>query len=141
MALSTDLEILNRVQRDVSGCFLQYVGDCWPWTSIGADGDKLKSIVGQCVARQRESIRLMTEYLAPRQTRVEAGAFSADFTDLHYVSLKFLIKQLISTQSRVVEVVDRMKTMLPSGDEVLEILEVVGQNEHENLAALKASSS
>lgn len=141
MALSTDLEILNRVQRDVSGCFLQYVGDCWPWTSIGADGDKLKSIVDQCVARQRESIRLMTEYLAPRQTRVEAGSFSVDFTDLHYVSLKFLIKQLISTQSRVVEVIDRMKTMLPSGDEVLEILEVVGRNERSNLAALKASGS
>lgn len=141
MALSTDLEILNRVQRDVSGSFLQYVGECWPWTSIGADGDKLKSVVDQCVARQRESIQLMTEYLAPRQTRVEPGAFSADFTDLHYVSLKFLIKQLISAQFRVVEVIDRTKTMLPSGDEVLEILEVVGRNEHENLAALKACGS
>ena len=141
MALSTDLEILNRVLRDVSGSFLQYVGDCWPWTSIGADGDKMKSVVDQCVARQRESIRLMVEYLAPRQPRVESGAFSADFTDLHYVSLKFLIKQLVSTQSHVVELIDRTKTMLPSGDEVLEILEVVSRNERENLAALKACGS
>ncbi|MCX7421643.1 MAG: hypothetical protein NT013_19140 [Planctomycetia bacterium] len=141
MSLSTDLEILNRVLRDVSGCFLQYVGDCWPWTSISTDGDQLKSIVDQCVARQRESIRLMTEYLAPRQARVESGAFTADFTDLHYVSLKFLIKQLISTQSRVVESVDRTKTMLPTGDSVLDILNLVSRNEHENLAAISSSGS
>jgi hypothetical protein len=31
--------------------------------------------------------------------------------------------------------------MLPSGDEVLEILEAVSRNEHENLAALKASGA
>ena len=136
MALSTDLEILNRVLRDVSSCFLQYVGDCWPWTAFGADGDKLRAVVNQCVARQRESIRLLTEYLAPRQRRVEPGPFSADFTDLHYVSMQFLIKQLVSTQTCLVDAVNRTVTTFPSGDEARDLLEVVARNEQENLAAL-----
>lgn len=141
MALSTELEILNRVQRQLSGCFLQYVGEIWPWTSVGADGAKLKASLDQCVARQRQSIALLTEYLAPRQARVEFGSYSADFTDLHYVSLHFLLKHLISSQTLIVESLNRAVTTLPGGDESQELLIAVRQNEQENLAALKAAAA
>lgn len=137
MALSTDLEILNRVLRDLSGCFLQYTADIWPWTSLGTDGVKLKSVVDVCVARQRQSIGMLSEYLAPRQTRIEFGRFSADFTDLHYVSLHFLLKHLIASQSLIVESLNRAVTTLPFGDESQELLAAVRQNEQENLTALK----
>src|SRR5437867_8015890 len=130
MALSTDLEILNRVLRDLSSCLVQYVGDCWPWTSIGSDGDKLQAIVRQCVARQRQSIERIAEHLASRQSRVEYGRFSTDFTNMHYVSLQFLLKQLVASQMKLVESLDRSVTLLPSGDEVREILEAVSRNEH-----------
>lgn len=140
MALSTDLEILNRVQRELSGCFLQYVGEIWPWTSVGPEGAKLKSMLDQCVARQRQSIALLSEYLAARQSRVEPGQYSADFTDLHYVSLHFLLKHLISSQTLIVESLNRAVTLLPSGDEAQELLVAVRQNEQENLAALKAAN-
>lgn len=141
MALSTELEILNRVQRELSGCFLQYVGEIWPWTSVGAEGEKLKAMLDECVARQRQSIELLVEYLAPRQSRVESGHYSADFTDLHYVSLHFLLKHLISSQSLIVESLNRAVTMLPSGDESQELLIAVRQNEQENLAKLKAAAA
>lgn len=141
MALSTDLEILNRVLRDLSGCFLQYTAEIWPWTSLGADGAKLKSVVDACVARQRQSIHLLSEYLAPRQTRIEFGQFSANFTDLHYVSLRFLLKQLVSSQTLIVELLNRAVTMLPSGDESQSILVAVRQNEQDNLAALKQATT
>lgn len=140
MALSTDLEILNRIQRELSGCFLQYVGEIWPWTSVGSEGAKLKSMLDQCVAKQRQSIALLTEYLAARQSRVEPGQYSADFTDLHYVSLHFLLKHLIAGQTLIVESLNRAVTLLPSGDEAQELLIAVRQNEQENLAALKAAN-
>ncbi|HLQ45180.1 MAG TPA: hypothetical protein VK137_10655 [Planctomycetaceae bacterium] len=141
MALSTDLEILNRVLRDLSSCFVQYVGDCWPWTSIGSDGDKLQAVVRQCVARQRQSIERIAEHLASRQSRVEYGRFSTDFTNMHYVSLQFLVKQLVAAQTRLAESLDRTITLLPNGDEAREILEDVRHNEHENLTALQACRS
>ena len=141
MALSTDLEILNRVLRDLSGSLVQYVGEIWPWTSAGADGAKLKSVVDACVARQRQSIGLLSEYLAPRQARIEFGSFSADFTDLHYVSLQFLLKQLIASQTQIVESLNRVVTTLPSGDESQELLAAVRQNEQDNLAALKQAAA
>lgn len=141
MALSTELEILNRVQRELSGCFLQYVGEIWPWTSVGAEGANLKDMLDQCVARQRQSIALLTEYLAPRQSRVEFGSYSADFTDLHYVSLHFLLKHLISSQALIVESLNRAVTMLPGGDESQGLLIAVRQNEQENLAALKVAAA
>ena len=140
MALSTDLEIFNRALRDLSGCFLQYVGEIWPWTSAGADGAKLKTVVDACLARQRQSIGSLSEYLAPRQSRIEFGSFSAAFTDLHYVSLQFLLKQLIASESQIVESLNRAVTMLPSGDEPQELLAAVRQNEQDNLAALKVAS-
>lgn len=141
MALSTELEILNRVQRQLSGCFLQYVGEIWPWTSVGAEGAKLKAALDQCVAKQRQSIAQLTEYLAPRQSRVEFGSYSANFTDLHYVSLHFLLKHLIASQALIVESLNRAVTMLPGGDESQELLIAVRQNEQENLAALKAAAA
>lgn len=141
MALSTELEILNRVQRELSGCFLQYVGEIWPWTSVGAEGAKLKAMLDECVARQGQSIERLVEYLASRQSRVEPGHYSADFTDLHYVSLHFLLKHLISSQSLIVESLNRAVTMLPSGDESQELLITVRQNEQENLAELKAAAA
>lgn len=140
MALSTELEILNRVQRQLSGCFLQYVGEIWPWTSVGAEGSKLKTVLDQCVARQKESIAMLIEHLASRQARVEFGSYSADFTDLHYVSLRFLIKHLISSQTLVVESLNRAVTTLPGGDGSQELLIAVRQNEQEVLAALKAAA-
>ncbi len=137
MALSTDLEILNRVLRELSSCFLQYAGECWPWTSAGAEGAKLRGAVMQCVERQRQSIGLVAEHLAAHQDRVEFGKFSAEFTDLHYVSLTFLLKRLVESQTKLVESIDRTVTLLPSGDVCREILEVVRGNEHANLAALQ----
>ena len=127
--------------RELSSCFLQYAGDCWPWSSSGADGTKLQAVVGQCVARQRQSIERIAEYLAARQSRVEYGHFSADFTDLHYVSLHFLLKHLISSQALIVESLNRAVTTLPGGDESQELLIAVRQNEQENLAALKAAAA
>ena len=141
MALSTELEILNRAQRELSGSFLQYVGEIWPWTSVGPEGAKLKSAIDQCVARQRQSIALLSEYLAVRQSRVEFGSYSAEFTDLHYVSLHFLLKQLIAGQSLIVESLNRAVTLLPSGIESQELLIAVRQHEQENLAALKAATA
>ena len=141
MALPTDLEILNRVLRELSSCFLQYAGDCWPWASSGTDGNKLQSVVQHCVERQRQSIERIAEYLAARQSRVEYGHFSTDFTDLHYVSLQFLLKQLVTSQAKLVESLDRSVTLLPNGDDVREILEAASRNEHENLTALQTCGS
>lgn len=141
MALSTDLEILNRVLRDLSGCFLQYVGEIWPWTSVGPEGAKLKSELDQCIARQRQSIAQLSEYLAPRQARIEFGSYSASFTDLHYVSLQFLLKHLIASQSSIVDSLNRAVALLPVGDEAQELLAAVCRNEQENLAALKSAAA
>lgn len=107
------------------------------WTQ----GAKLKAAVDQCVARQRQSIAQLSEYLAPRQARVEFGCYSADFTDLHYVSLQFLLKRLIASQVQIVESLNRAVTLLPNGDESQELLAAVRQNEQENLAVLKAAAA
>lgn len=138
MALSTDLEILNRVLRNLSGCILQYVQEISPWTSAEPECAKLKSVVDQCVERQAQSIALIAEFLETRQARVEFGHFSADFTDLHYVSLKFLLKRLIVGQTQIVESINRAVTLLPGGDETQEVLLAVRQNEQQNLDALKS---
>ncbi len=137
MPLSTDLEILNRALRDLSGSFLQYVGEIWPWTSVGSSGDQLKSVVDSCVARQRQSVAQISSYLASRQPRVEYGSFSAEFTDLHYVSLQYLVKQLIVRQSALVEFLNRSATLLPSGDDSQQVLATAYRNEQETLTALK----
>lgn len=141
MALSTDLEILNRVLRELSGCILQYVREISPWTSADPAGDKLKSVVDQCVERQAQSIALLAEFLEARQARVEFGPFSADLTDLHYVSLKFLLKRLIADQTQIVESLNRAVTLLPGGDETQEVLLAVRQNEQQNLDALKSAAA
>lgn len=141
MPLSTDLEILNRILRDLSGSFLQYVGEIWPWSSVGVDGEKLRRLVSSSCARQQQSIALVAQYLAVHQPRVEYGAYSADFTDLHYVSLQFLLKQLIAQQTILVESLSRLVTLLPNGDESQVLVAAVRQNEQQNLSDLQQAST
>jgi hypothetical protein len=141
MALSTDLELLNRVLRELSGSFVQYVGEIWPWTSVGPEGAKLKAVVDQCVARQRQSIAQLANFLGPRQARVELGRFSAEFTDLHYVSLQFLLRRLIACQEQIVQSLNRAVTLLPGGDLAQELLAAVRQTEQDNLTALQAATA
>jgi hypothetical protein len=137
MAVPSDLEILNRVLRELSGSFLQYVGECWPWTSARPEDARRREAVMQCIERQRQSIAMLAEYLAPHQARVEFGPYSSDFTDLHYVSLAFLQQKLIQAQQKIVDLIDRLIVRLVDG-EAQALLEAVRKNEQDNLAALQA---
>ena len=136
-----DSERLNSLFVMLHRSLLQYVGECWPWTAVGPNGKQLRTDANNCVSHQRQSIGLIAEYLALRQARVEFGKFSTGFTDLHFVSLQFLLKQLISDQTRLVESVDRNVTLLPGGDPSRDILEAVSRNEHDNLSALQQLSA
>ena len=137
MALTSELEILNRVLRDLSGCFLQYVGECWPWTAFGSDGNKQRNAVMQCVERQRQSIGLIASFLNPKQDRVEFGDFSTDYTDLHYVSLQFLVKRLVESQQKLVESADRSLAQLSGAEAARIVMSTVVSNERANLVALQ----
>jgi hypothetical protein len=90
-------ERLREVLSSLGGSLLQYSRHCSPWVPHHAE-PTLAALM-KLVERQGDSIREMAESLGINVVDFAARS-SDDFTDMHYVSLDFLVERIIADQSR-----------------------------------------
>ena len=88
---------LNQLLIAIGRSLLQYVGQCSSWTSRedAAMADKFPSLVAQ----QQEHIEELADLLLSRRWNVDYGGFPSQFTDLHFLSLKYLLKLISKNQA------------------------------------------
>jgi hypothetical protein len=92
---------LNGLLVDLNRSLLQYVGECWPWTDLESNAER--QTLHRLVRRQQEQIRALTDWLARRGWPIDFGTYPTEYTDLHYVSLDYLLVQLTASESALVE--------------------------------------
>ncbi|MGQ0633520.1 MAG: ferritin-like domain-containing protein [Planctomycetaceae bacterium] len=123
-------DLLVRLYRSL----LQYAVECWPWTDE-TQADEHRA-VEELAARQRVQVGRLAELLDERQWAIDFGNYP-DWSELHYVSLDYLLQKLIDEQKAVVEQVKAAQAAVAGDAEgvafVVEIL--VGEERH--LAKLK----
>lgn len=90
-------ERLREVLSLLGGSLLQYSRHCSPWVPHHAE--PALAALTKLVERQGDSIREMAKTLETNVVDFAARS-SDDFTDMHYVSLDFLIERIIADQSR-----------------------------------------
>lgn len=94
-------ERLNSLLIELNRSLLQYACEAWPWSS-GPDGAALRATVQKLGAQQRQSVAALAELLDSEGQPVDFGVYPDEYTSLHYVSLRYLLDQLITGQESLI---------------------------------------
>jgi hypothetical protein len=104
MADQNHSDLLNRLLVRIYRGVLQYAVECWPWSaaaeSNGVEPPEQRAIE-KMAARQQQSIARLVELLSKRRATVDFGVYP-DNSELHYVSLDYLIGKLVADEERLV---------------------------------------
>ena len=92
--------LLNQIVVDLGCSLLQFVGEVSPWTPIGAVA--ARETLAKLVAKQRQHVDRLVDLLVDRRWPVDFGIYPAEFTDLHFLSLKSLLPRVIASQATLV---------------------------------------
>ena len=96
-------DVLNGVLVLLRRSLLQYAAEAWPWT--GSHSAALRAEIDQLIAAQSERVRKLAELLDGRRWTIDFGAFP-DFTDLHFLSLTFVLPHVVENQQRIVREIE-----------------------------------
>jgi hypothetical protein len=91
-------DVLNGVLILLRRSLLQYAAEAWPWTGSGSG--ELQAAIDRLIAAQAERVRKLAELLDGRRWTIDFGAFR-DFTDLHYLSLTFVLPHLVENERQI----------------------------------------
>lgn len=99
--------VLEQLLVDVARSLLQYVGECWAWSSTDAkSSESTQKKIESLVTLQQKSIRKLADLLATRVEQVDFGAFPTEYTDLHYCALDYLLLQLQTSTSELLRSIE-----------------------------------
>ena len=95
--------------------FPMYLTDACPWTHQG--DEKAKLALNNIVADQKGMVQRIGEFILDSAGRVETGEYPMEFTDTHFLSLDFLLKELVRYQRGDVAAIEQIVSQL--GDDRL----------------------
>ena len=133
---------LNDLLVDLGRSLLQYACEAWPWTASVDSGD-MRATLERLGALQRESVAALAQLLDGERHPVDFGVYPDEYTSLHYVSLRYLLDQLIVNEQALVEECQSAATMLEleSGSPAAELLKEVTRRESAILSELESLRS
>lgn len=114
---------LNRLLIDLGRSLLQYVGESWPWTAYGEEA--VRAEFEQLVERQAQCVGRIIELLDERTWPIDFGIYPPEYTDLHFLSLEFLLRQLVVNADELVAVVKGVQAVSQDDPVAAEMLDDV----------------
>ena len=98
-----------------------YLSHAAPWVSYNGDGTR--EALDSLVADQKRNIERLTQLLQDRRHTIDPGEFPMTFTDLHDLSLGFLLNRLVEHQRNDVQAIQRFVGQLHGDVEGLDLAE------------------
>src|SRR5262245_26083689 len=92
-------ETLNHLASRAYRGLLQYAVECWPWTDASTAAEQ--QAIEQLAARQQSFVGRLVNLLSERGEAIDLGNFP-DYSELHYVSVDFLVQKLIADEQGLV---------------------------------------
>ena len=129
-----DPEHLNRLFVLLHRSLLQYLGECSPWTAEDSRQSDTLAALRDIVTRQEQDETLLADVLTDSGWVIDCGGYSTSFTDLHYVSLKYLLKQVVLSQTDIVKEFEAASQKYSD----MPLLQTVANNEREILNSARA---
>jgi hypothetical protein len=137
-------DVLNGVLILLRRSLLQYAGEAWPWTSSGSAEPRPE--VDRLIAAQSDRVGKLADLLDGRRWTIDFGAFR-DFSDLHYLSLTFVLPHLVDNERTIVREIELALPACADDSEATALVAetLVGESqaltELERLGALKPSTT
>ncbi len=130
------IDLLNQLLAIVYRSFPIYLADASPWTHEGDEraAETLKNIV----LDQQASAQRIVELILQLGGRFEPGEYPMEYTDTHFLSLDFLLKELLRYQRRDVAAIERIVAGLAGHREARELAEETRGSERAHLEAIEA---
>ena len=126
---------LNQLVIELGRSFLQYVGQCWPWTELDAQAER--ETINTLMARQQTHVASLTDFLIRRGEAADFGTFPMAYTDLHYVSLDYLLAELIENEQALVAGLEGAHKSSANDPEAACLLDGMLAGERDNLKQLQ----
>jgi hypothetical protein len=92
----SSIATLNRLLKTLYRSLPMYLSAADPW--FRHDDEQSKRVLTQIVADQERDCQRIASLILDRYSRVEQGEFPMEFTDLHFLSLDYLLGELIRHQ-------------------------------------------
>ncbi len=134
MADQTNTDVLNRLLAQTYRSLLQYTVECWPWTTSteSADGKSPEEkTVEQMAARQLAFVGRLVNLVQERGEVVDFGNYP-DNSELHYVSLDYLLGKLIADEQKLVGALEAAREAVrndpPAAGLIVELLAAEKEN-------------
>ncbi len=96
-------DVLNGVLILLRRSLLQYAGEAWPWISSGSAEPRAE--IDRLIAAQSDRVGKLADLLDGRRWTIDFGAFR-DFSDLHYLSLTFVLPHLVDNERTIVREIE-----------------------------------
>jgi hypothetical protein len=138
MANQTVNERLNSLVSRVYRSLLQYSVECWPWADASTAAEQ--QVVEQIAARQQIFVGRLVDLLNERGEFVDFGNFP-DNSELHYVSLDFLLRKLIADEQGLVDDLEAAHGAVHGDPEAASLVSELLAAEQANVARLRELAS
>jgi hypothetical protein len=126
---------LNRVLVRLYRSKLQYVGECWPWTSAAEAQEERE--IGQLVQTQQQHVASLVELLTARSHAIEFGQYP-DLSELHYVNLDYVLETLAADAEATIRDVEQTKVACEEDASAASLLSAILDAERAGLEKIKA---
>lgn len=126
---------LNGLLIDLNRSLLQYTGEAWPWVNRGEEAQQRK--ITELVARQQEATAALGQLLDQRDWPVDPGAYPTEYTDLHYMSLAWLLKELVDGETAVLHEVQAVQNVCKGDEPAAALLDGIAECQQQVVAGLK----
>jgi hypothetical protein len=127
---------LNEFVISIGRSLLQYADECWPW--VEASEAETQGLLHRLAALQRQEVAAMAELLDQRGWPVEFGGYPTDYTDLHFVSLDFLLSRIIAGEQATVSDLEEAVHACVDDPEAVHVLREVLMTERKIVERLQA---
>lgn len=128
---------LNKLFVLLHRSLLQYVGECWPWTAEDGRQTEILATIKGLIATQKKNEAALAKPLTESGWVLDFGGYPTLYTDLHYVSLTYLLKQLVISQSQITAAFDGAAQEYPDSP----LLKRIADSERETLKAIQSASA
>ena len=128
---------LNDLLVNLGRSLLQYTLEAGPWT-VELDVCELRPVVERLATNQRHSVQRLAEFLDAAGAPVDFGIYPDEYTSLHYVSLNYLLQQLLAAQQSLVAECEQAARELAHDEEALALVQEIlagGQSAPAGLSA------
>lgn len=115
------IELLNELLQIEYRSFPMYLIDASPWTHHG--DEKATEALHNIVADQKLMVQRIGEFIFDAGGRVETGEYPMEFTDTHFLSLDYLLKELLRYQRQDVAAIERIVSQLGEARAARELAE------------------